>query len=328
MKLDKGGMSADKLRKKALKHTLWILFSFWTGVTFVGYFTPIRELTFSLLSFSLGPWELFWIAFFCLATYANAGWMREQVCIYMCPYARFQGAMFDKDTLVISYDTARGDPKGSRQKSEDPKEKGLGDCINCQLCVQVCPTGIDIRDGLQYECIGCAACIDVCNGVMDKMDYNRDLIRYTTEHQLEGHVTNFLRPKLFIYMLVLIAIITAMGLSMANRSAVELDVIRDRNGLYRETSNGLIENTYTLKVMNKDTQVHSFDVTASGLPNMKLLTSNQALPAEPGEVLDLVVSLQIRPVDLERASNKIELTVTSQQDSDISISEEARFLGP
>ncbi|MGR8948579.1 MAG: cytochrome c oxidase accessory protein CcoG, partial [Gammaproteobacteria bacterium] len=175
MKLDKAQMSMRKFRIKATKHTLWILLSLFTGFTFVAYFTPAQALVNKLLSNSLGPWETFWILFYGFATYGNAGFMREQVCKYMCPYARFQSAMFDKDTLVIAYDDKRGDPRGSRRADSDYKSQGLGDCINCSMCVQVCPTGIDIRDGLQYECIGCSACIDVCNDVMDKMGYEKHL---------------------------------------------------------------------------------------------------------------------------------------------------------
>ena len=173
MKLDKAPWSAGKIIRKSLKQALWILFAAWTGFTFVGFFSPIRELGVSIANLSLGPWETFWIIFYSFATYGNAGFLREQVCKYMCPYARFQSAMFDKDTLIISYDEKRGEPRGGRRKMDDPSEKGLGDCINCTLCVQVCPTGIDIRNGLQYECIACAACIDVCDQVMDKMEYPR-----------------------------------------------------------------------------------------------------------------------------------------------------------
>ena len=142
---------------RSIKHTVWIAFSLWTGFTFVAYFTPIDELAGELLSLNLGPWETFWILFYSFATYGNAGFMREQVCKYMCPYARFQSAMFDSDTLIVAYHPERGEPRGSRRRSVEPASVGLGDCIDCNVCVQVCPTGIDIRDGLQYECIACSA---------------------------------------------------------------------------------------------------------------------------------------------------------------------------
>ena len=206
MKLDKGANSFRKYRIKATKHFLWIAFALFTGLTFVGYFSPIRELAGNFLSFNTGPWETFWICFYGFATYGNAGWLREQVCLYMCPYARFQSAMFDKDTMIISFDSSRGLPKGARKKTADKTELGLGDCIDCTICVQVCPTGIDIRDGLQYQCIGCAACIDACDDVMDKMSYERGLIRYTTEHGLMGKHTHILRPRVIVYALILFGI--------------------------------------------------------------------------------------------------------------------------
>jgi len=198
-KLDAGPWTGNKLWRKTAKQALWIAFALWTGFTFVGYFTPIRALGPRVMALSLGGWETFWILFYGFATYGNAGFMREQVCKYMCPYARFQSAMFDRDTLVVSYDERRGEPRGSRARGADPRKLNLGSCIDCRMCVQVCPTGIDIRKGLQYECIACAACIDACDGVMDKMQYPRGLIRYSTQHAIEGHTTRVLRPRVIVY---------------------------------------------------------------------------------------------------------------------------------
>ncbi|NNF97026.1 MAG: cytochrome c oxidase accessory protein CcoG, partial [Halobacteria archaeon] len=233
MKLAKAPWSMRKVMLKVSTQFVWISFSAWTGFTFVGYFTPILELGQSLLNLSLGPWETFWIIFYSLATYGNAGFLREQVCIYMCPYARFQSAMFDQDTLIISYDEKRGDPRGSRKRNADPNTLGLGDCIDCTLCVQVCPTGIDIRDGLQYQCIGCAACIDICDDVMDKMGYAKGLIRYTTQNALKGTATHIVRPRMFVYGVLISAITIALFYSMITRMPLGLDIIRDRNALYR-----------------------------------------------------------------------------------------------
>ena len=176
-----------RLRAKVFKHTIWILIAWFTGFTFVAYFTPADTLVDNMMNFTLGSWETFWIIFYSFATYGNAGWMREQVCTYMCPYARFQSAMFDDNTLIVSYDNNRGEPRGHRRASEDHKIRGLGDCIDCTLCVQVCPTGIDIRDGLQYKCISCSSCIDACNDVMDKMGYARGLIRFTTQNTMQDY---------------------------------------------------------------------------------------------------------------------------------------------
>ena len=205
MRLDKADWSLNKILRKSIKHFIWLLIAGATAVTYVSYFSSEELLSQDLFSFQLGGWELFWIAFFTLATYINAGFMREQVCKYMCPYARFQSAMFDNDTLIISYDEKRGEPRGSRRSDvhTDHKKESLGDCINCTMCVQVCPTGIDIRDGLQYECIGCSACIDVCDDVMDKMSYPKGLIRYTTQHAIDGEPSRILRPRIIIYFIIL-----------------------------------------------------------------------------------------------------------------------------
>ncbi len=277
MRRDAGAWSLDKSWRKAAKHLAWIAIALWTGFTFVGYFTPIRTLGASALTLGLGPWEWFWVLFYGFATYGNAGWMREQVCKYMCPYARFQSAMFDKDTLIISYDTARGDPRGSRGRKADPKAMGLGDCIDCGLCVQVCPTGIDIRNGLQYECIGCAACIDVCNGVMDKMGYPRGLVRYATQNSI-GHRWSaaamwrrVLRPRVLVYTAVLVLICAALGVSLALRSPFKVDVVRDRASLARLVEDGHIENTYRLQLMNTTEQMQRYRVSVAGWPQARVV---------------------------------------------------------
>jgi cytochrome c oxidase accessory protein FixG len=328
MKLDKAPWSARKLTIKGSKHAVWILFSLYTGFTFVGYFTPIRELTQSLMSFSLGPWETFWVLFYGFATYGNAGWMREQVCIYMCPYARFQSAMFDKNTLIISYDPERGEPRGSRKRGTDHRAKGLGDCIDCTLCEQVCPTGIDIRDGLQYQCIGCAACIDVCDEVMDKMGYERGLIRYTTENALEHRKTGILRPRIFIYTGLLIALSAVLIYLISQRVPVELDIIRDRNTLYRETSQGLVENVYILKIINMDDQAHEYRLELSGLEGVELVMRDATISVPAGEVLTVPVSARIDPVALQRTSSELLFTLTATNNQNITTTHSGRFVGP
>ena len=328
MKLAKSPWNAGKLIKRGGKQTIWILLSLWTGFTFVGYFTPITELGQSVLQFDLGPWETFWILFYGFATYGNAGFMREQVCIYMCPYARFQSAMFDKDTLVISYDPNRGEPRGSRKRGSDKQEKGLGDCIDCTLCVQACPTGIDIREGLQYQCIGCAACIDACNEVMDKMDYPRGLIRYTTENALEGNKTHVLRPRIVIYGLLLLLVTLAVFYGIFNRVPLELNVLRDRNTLYRETNQGMVENIYTLKVINMDEQAHRYRLTVEGPEQMTLHMRSETIDVPGGEVLEFPVQLRIDPVHLERTGYEIEFQLQAEDRPDLSVTQESRFIGP
>ena len=251
IKLDAGPWTREKILRKGVKQTLWVTFSLWTGFTFVGFFTPVIELGRGVMHVSVSGWEGFWILFYGFATYGNAGYLREQVCKYMCPYARFQSAMFDKDTLIISYDAARGEPRGSRKKSADPRALGLGDCIDCDACVQVCPTGIDIRLGLQIECIACASCIDACDAVMHKMQYPRGLIRYTTENMLTGKSRHVLRVRTLIYGGLLAFLLVTFAWGITHRSALIVEILRDRYALYRETSNGEIENSYAVKLVNK-----------------------------------------------------------------------------
>lgn len=328
MKLANEPWSLRKLRIRGTKHFIWVTFALWTGFTFVGYFTPITGLWNSIYTLSLGPWETFWIIFYSFATYGNAGWMREQVCIYMCPYARFQSAMFDKDTLIISYDKQRGEPRGSRKKNVDPKEKGLGDCVDCTLCVQVCPTGIDIRDGLQYQCIGCAACVDVCNQVMDKMGYEKGLVKYTTQHAIDNEATHVLRPRMIVYALMLVGITVALFYHMLTRIPLELDIIRDRNALYGETNEGLVENIYTLKLINMDSKAHTYTLDVTGLKDMILVNRQGEVTVQSGEVIELPVRIQVDPVNLEKTGSDIEFSLQATDDPELKVIETGRFIGP
>jgi cytochrome c oxidase accessory protein FixG len=327
MKLDKAPWSWNKIRRKGSKQLLWITFSLWTGFTFVGFFAPVRELGADLISLSAGGWTWFWAVFYGFATYGNAGYMREQVCKYMCPYARFQSAMFDKDTLVISYDEKRGEPRGRRRRSVDPKLAGLGDCIDCQLCVQVCPTGIDIREGLQYECIACAACIDACDSVMDKMNYPRGLVRYTTEHALDSKETHVIRPRMMVYGALLLVLVGGLVSSMALRTPIILDVIRDRNSLYRELPGDLIENIYTVKVINQSNYSRVFKLSVEGAEGIYLDGVSEEITVDGGAVLSL--PLRVRA---QRANSfgimKIDFVVEATDDSGDKRIEDSRFLGP
>jgi cytochrome c oxidase accessory protein FixG len=326
IKLDQSGFSLKKLLLKTQKHALWIALSLWTGFTFVGYFTPIRELWHELVvaaglydapGAGLGPWEAFWMLFYGFATYGNAGWMREQVCMYMCPYARFQSAMFDKDTLIITYDNARGEPRG--------KGQGTGDCIDCSICVQVCPTGIDIRKGLQYQCIGCAACIDGCDQVMDKLDRPRGLIRYSTEHALEGKPTQLLRPRVLLYVAVLGAVIAAAILGLWLRVPLKVDVIRDRAAIAREVEGGLVENVYRLQIMNTTEGSRVFEVSVDGLPTL-------ALAIEPrvflGATESRMVPVRVR-AERERVpvgTHAIRFSVRAIDDAGVAVQEKSVFI--
>ena len=333
-KLKASKWTTEKIIKKVSKYLLWFSISFFTAFTFVAYFTPSHVLVGEILNFSLGPWEIFWILFFTITTYANAGFMREQVCIYMCPYARFQSAMFDNDTLTIAYDGPRGEPRGSRRVSSDHRREGLGDCIDCKLCVQVCPTGIDIRDGLQYECIGCSACIDACNDVMDTIGYPQGLIRYTTENSVLGKPSRILRPRIFLYM-ILLAIITAITTyTILQRSPLGLDVIRDRNQLYRDAGD-MIENVYTLKVINIEEKARTYRLEVEGITGLTLV-DKELIEVDAGSVTDKPIRLRVYEDNLQERSTPFIFKLTAVEDEGLTVTEDdaltvtadARFLGP
>jgi cytochrome c oxidase accessory protein FixG len=327
MKLDAAPWSAAKLWRKGSKQFLWVTFSLWTGLTFVGFFTPIRELLHNAFYLGLSGWETFWTLFYGFATYGNAGMLREQVCKYMCPYARFQSAMFDKDTLIVTYDAERGEPRGSRQKGLGREQTGLGDCINCSWCVQVCPTGIDIRKGLQYECISCAACIDACNHVMDRVGYARGLIRHTTQHALDHRQTHVVRPRVLIYGAILGALAIGFFVALFMRQPVALDVIRDRNALYRLLDDGRVENVYTLKIMNKSERRRHYTVTVQGAGALQLNPEPARFDVSAGEVYPAVVRVR-RPAYEPAGSQSIEFTLQDDEEPTVKVTHIARFLAP
>ncbi len=324
MKLDAGPWGWNKLARKSAKHAVWVVIGLWTGFTFVGYFTPIQTLGASVLSFGMGPWETFWVLFYGLATYGNAGWLREQVCKYMCPYARFQSVMFDKDTLIISYDQERGEPRGTRGRKTDLEAAKLGDCIDCKLCVQVCPTGIDIRQGLQYECIGCTACIDVCNGVMDKMQYPRGLIRYDTQTGMQRHLgrsevlKRVLRPRVLVYTAVLVLISSALVSSLWLRAPFKVDVVRDRGALARIVDDGAVANVYRLQIMNTTELVQRYRVGVQGLPGAATDVGAEVV-VEPAQARWVPVAVTVPADAAARAgagSHAIEFVIERLPDAD------------
>ncbi|CRM77249.1 cytochrome c oxidase accessory protein CcoG [Pseudomonas sp. 34 E 7] len=326
IKLHAAPWSLDKLARRSAKHTLWLGISVLTGLTFVGYFTPIRPLAAQLLTWQLGGVSLFWMLFFTAATYLNAGWLREAVCMHMCPYARFQSVMFDKDTLAIAYDAARGERRGPRKREVKSADVGLGDCIDCQLCVQVCPTGIDIRDGLQMACIGCAACIDACDSIMDKMGYARGLVSYTSEHQLQGGKTRLLRPRLIGYSAVLLVMLAALAVALVERPMVSLDVTKDR-GLFRENSQGLIENIYSLKVINKTQQHQDYRVELVDAEGFQLQGKTR-ISLAPGEIVDVPVSVTLLADTPASSSQTLRFKVTDVDEPWIYSAADSRFVAP
>jgi cytochrome c oxidase accessory protein FixG len=326
MALDRAPWSLEKLLRKGGKQATWIAIALWTGFSFVGYFTPIRELWAESFTLSFGPWEWFWVLFYGFATYGNAGWLREQVCKYMCPYARFQSAMFDRDTMIVSYDTQRGEPRGSRPRKlahAGLAAAGKGDCIDCTLCVQVCPTGIDIRQGLQYECISCGACIDVCNGVMDKMDYPRGLIRMATQNGLAQRwstsqmLARVRRPRVLVYGAVLGLIVAGVAASLWLRPPFRVDVVRDRGTLARLVGDGRIENVYRLQIMNATETVQTYEVQATGLRGLQV-ASEPSVRIGPAEAAWLPVRVQLSPeaaADAGPGSHRITFAIERRADA-------------
>ncbi|MFD2165589.1 cytochrome c oxidase accessory protein CcoG [Thalassotalea euphylliae] len=323
-KLDAQKMDASKFWKKALKHFCWLFFSLLTALTFAGYFTPIRDLfvDFFIFDASFAAAAVVW--FFAFCTYGNAGWMREIMCLHMCPYARFQSAMFDKDTLTVSYDYNRGESRGPRGRKQDPKALGLGDCIDCSLCVQVCPTGIDIRNGLQYECINCGACVDACDGVMEKMNYEKGLIRYTTEHELQGKKVHIMRGKLVGYATLMIIMTSLLGFEIMNREPVALDIIRDRNSLARENFKGEVENVYTLKILNKSQQQQTYKLSVTGIENASWIGDSE-VTVDAAAVFTLPISIAVDPYELESYMTDIEFVIEQVGNADVKLTHESRF---
>ncbi|MDO6619022.1 cytochrome c oxidase accessory protein CcoG [Shewanella sp. 10N.286.51.B8] len=327
IKLDQMPWSFNKLWRKTAKHTSWLLISLLTAMTFVSYFVPSREVYIDVFTLNADIGIYFWVVFFTLATYGNAGWMREIMCIHMCPYARFQAAMFDKNTYIVGYDAKRGETRGPRSRKADPKEMGLGDCIDCDLCVQVCPTGIDIRNGLQYECINCGACIDACDTTMERMGYDKGLISYTTENKLENVKESIIRPKLVGYGVALTVMILVFIYASATIAPVRMDVIRDRNALYRITNDGLVQNTYTLKLLNKTEQAQQYALSMDGIEGYEW-SGPQTVSVQAGEVLTLPISIAVDPGVLERTVTKINLIVAATiDDKAVVIKQESRFFG-
>lgn len=327
IKLDQAPLSLNKISRKGLKHASWMTVAFLTGLTFVGYFYPIRDLLPELITLQSGPWQSAWTVFFTLATYINAGWLREQVCTYMCPYARFQSVMFDQDTLIVSYDAARGEPRGSRRRDAELTTSELGHCIDCQLCVQVCPTGIDIREGLQYQCIGCALCIDACNSVMSKMNYPKNLIAYTSENELAGGKTHWLRPRIIGYLTALLIMFSLFSYSVLTRTPLELTVMRDRGDLFIATEQGHIENIYTLHLINMTSSEQQFDLSVEGLDEAELIGETTPTVA-PSSDLTYSIRLSAPSDTIPKGSTVIFFTATAQNDASLSIRTESRFMAP
>ncbi|WP_157465923.1 cytochrome c oxidase accessory protein CcoG [Colwellia sp. TT2012] len=324
-KLDQQKLNRKKVIRKTLKHSAWLLFSLYTAMTFAGYFSPMQDLFIDVFTLNTSVMMAGILVFFTLATYGNAGWMRETVCLHMCPYARFQSAMFDKDTITVAYDSKRGESRGARGRKQDHKAMGLGDCIDCNLCVDVCPTGIDIRNGLQYECINCGACADACDGVMDKMNYEPGLIRYTTEHELQGKKVTIVRSKLIGYAVLLVIMSTLLVLEIVNRVPLSLEIIRDRTELAKENFNGDIENVFTLKILNMSQTDNTYKLSMQGIANTQW-HGKQEVTVKAATVYTLPISISVDPYELEHYMTTITFTVEQVAPiGEAKIEQESRF---
>ncbi len=271
-KLREGPWTWEKIKKVTATHIVWLIIAWCTAGSFVLYFNDAPTLVRSFFELDVSPTVLMFIGGLTFSTYLMAGFAREQVCIYMCPYSRFQSAMFDKDTLIIGYDEARGDAGTGRGKHKKGQSwDGRGHCIDCSLCVQVCPMGIDIRDGLQMECIACGLCVDACDGVMDKIDLKRGLIRYDTESRIEAasqgreESLKLFRIRTFVYIGILVLVGGVMLYGLLNRSALDITVLHDRNPVFVQLSNGNIRNGYTLKIQNKTHEHRTYVLRVDGL---------------------------------------------------------------
>ncbi|HJV07484.1 MAG TPA: cytochrome c oxidase accessory protein CcoG [Chromobacteriaceae bacterium] len=324
--------SLHKALRLGLTHGVMIGFSLLTGFTLVAYFTPAPQLLTELLHNDLGPWQGFWLLFYAGFTYLLAGFLREKVCTHMCPYARFQGAMFDRNTLIISYDANRGEPRGPQRKQADSQSKA-GHCIDCGICVQVCPTGIDIRQGLQYTCIGCAACIDACDNVMDKIGAPRGLIRYTSEATLEqqlpepGFGQRLRQPRVLFYLLLVGSVLALSLMSLLNRPTFKADIMRDRASLVRETNDGWLENSYSIRLTNATEAPQRLALGVEGLPGIRLADGPRVVTLPPTQTITLGVRAQVEPQHADKGAHDIHFVVRSLTHDGVIRREQSSFIG-
>ena len=331
-KLAREPLSARKVRVRAAKHSLWLLIGFITGFSFVAWFYGADKLWRDFFVGDANVAAYATVALFTVGTYVLAGWMREQVCFWLCPYARIQGVMLDRTTVVPTYDESRGEPRGRLKKGETETNRSTGDCVDCNQCVAVCPTGVDIRGGQQEGCITCGLCIDACNAVMDKVGRPRGLIRYASLNELEGKPVKpmLLRARVWVYTVILAVALSGIIYGLSSLSAMELNVLHERAPLFVRLSDGSIQNRYTLKVLNKANEDLIVTISAASPKPIDLIGADQPIKAKHGEVTPANVFVKLHKKDLDSESVPVSFRVsaTLSDGTEISAERESAFFGP
>ena len=291
IRLDQAPLNGEKIRKKLLKHAAWLVIALATGGAWIMYFNDAPTVVVEFFTGEAGSGVYAFVGLFTATTYLLAGWAREQVCIYMCPWPRFQGAMFDEDSLIVTYEAWRGEPRGPARK--DQSFEGRGDCVDCGMCWQVCPTGVDIRKGQQMACIGCALCIDACNSIMARFNRPPELITYDSiSNQVareQGRPTRLrlIRPRTIVYAVVLAIVATIMVFALSTRSRLDVNLLADRQPLYVKLSDGSIRNGYTFKILNMARESKTYLLATDGLTGAEITVNGYQ--AQPSPYVELPV---------------------------------------
>lgn len=312
IRLEKQPWDAEKIRKIGLTHLAWLGLAMWTGISFALYWGDASDLTYRFFTGS-APAAMYTTVFILtLTTYAAAGWAKEYVCLHMCPYSRFQSVMFDQDTMIVSYDMNRGEGTAGRVKpvkdmraQANRQAAGHGDCVDCGLCVQVCPTGVDIRNGLQIGCIHCALCIDACDSIMDKQGWQRGLIRYTSEHALQGKKTKIFKLRTVGYGLATLLAAVYLVWSISSSKLLEVTAVQVRSPLYVTLSDGRIQNSFEVKINNKSMEAAQYRLTLENLPNAELdLGQFNELSLKPDSSVRVLAKVRYTVQPNDRVKNR------------------------
>ena len=306
-KLDQAPFSGAKLRVKSTKHLLWILIGFMTGFSFISWFTPATALWADFFTGRANEVAYITVALFTAGSYLLAGFLREQVCFWLCPYARIQGVMLDRTTVLPTYDEHRGEPRGRLQKGGDAAQRTSGDCVDCKQCVAVCPTGIDIRNGQQEGCITCALCIDACDEVMDKVGRPRGLIRYASLDEMEGKSTRPLlkRPRVWVYTTILALALSGIFYGMSSLDAIDLKVLHERAPLFVTLSDGSVQNKYTLKVLNKMPESLVVRIGVTGPEGLTVMPADEPVNVHGGGVSAAGIFVKVPGKNLKKEQEPI-----------------------